>query len=530
MNIRLRIADSGEDALAHWLRVDLLSATGEILDWDIFRYVKQTKRVITNSDELEAQGVPDDAIELFAEWEEQEANHFDLATLADTASRHFLRRQGTLVKGQQWAPKSHTSDRPEPTDDKLSDRRPRMHGALLEVGAPDIRGTLRKVDKPRGTVTTISAQHDGHRFPPTGCSTSATEISIGDSDDIRAYAQFSLSSLPTDPDVSNVDLKVKVTTNHASAEVDIQAYNQNGRASPNDDCSIPDPALAYTRMGNDASPYIEAGTQYQTTGVKTIDLGASADTDVEGAKASVIRFSLGWKQDDESDTWLVKHEALENAGTDEPKLVITHTHPQTLTVAAGIASAEAFGEATISVGSVTLSPSGIASAEAFGVTVVGAPVALTIKTYIDGDLVQTDELGESDQGSFVLTLPTSAIGRYIQLWLETQSAVVTATPWVELPIEADFFAVPSTSDTIRLGIVCGGDQARVGGGVDARSRRKMEEDIETILADKGEWEMEWWDGRTNWKVIPIGISGAHVSEDAEVPSGESIIWLELHRL
>ncbi len=335
MDLKLRIADGGEDSLVYWFTVELLSPAGDVLDRDRFRFAKQFKRVLKNP--------PPDGSNPPPDWKPlmsvpRESNVFDYDILMDIAARHFLRRQGLIergVAGQAWEPagwaKRQGADLALPPEDRrhipfLKDRLAAMRGAELLVDAPGIGGKLRKLPLRAGTLLTISADFDG--FGNGGCADAGTTIVAGlnfPGSALRAYVKFPLATLPGGADVTDVDFKVNVVFASNAPVLDVQAYNQDGQANvETDSCSAPD-AVRFPRCADDASPYLNNTTALQSSGIKTLQLPAAADADVESAKGAVDRFSLGINEN--SLTGSNKNanlESLENAGTDEPKLVVTY--------------------------------------------------------------------------------------------------------------------------------------------------------------------------------------------------------------
>ena len=329
MNIRLKISDCGEDAICHWIIVQLLDhVTGVIYDEDKFRWAKATKFVLTNSppDPLNP---PDGWIPIFTG--PREANKFDYNEMINLAARHFLRRQGLIVRkpGLAWNPSSFTKIsgldvvKTEFNSDKLA----KMQGALFNVQAPDVIGQLTELHLPMGTVTTISADFDGTLVEsPLTCTDGGTTLNIGINGIgfyLRTYARFPLASIDASDSITNVQLIINVLSiNGGGSEADIQAYNQDGQADVEaDTCANKD-----TRTANDATPYLDNITDFTTTGIKTLDLGTDADSDVEAAKDAVDRFSLAINENANVTTGdNSTFEAIEDAGTDEPKLEVTHT-------------------------------------------------------------------------------------------------------------------------------------------------------------------------------------------------------------
>ncbi len=341
MQFLLWTIDSGEDNVAHWFLVQLLSMAGEVLDTDRFRWVKSTKRPTMN---------PYEGSDQPPGWKPRwgrvrESNVFDYKDIADVASRHFMRRQGLVPGGKTrgakgrlaWTPASWTKVQgadivlPEQAQRHipfLAQRDAAMRGAILEITAPDISGELRKVNGHIGTVSTISNNLDGRWDTGDFCSDGAQNTFLGTdpSNDLRGYFRFSLSSISATDTIDNVEFKFNVNQVRAAPyDCDIQAYDQDGQADPGADTC----AQRGTRCFNDATPYLDQTGDLDSTGIKTLDLGTDADTDVEAAKDAVDRFSLAINENGMpggiGEGPVV--EGTENAGTEEARLVVTHSAP-----------------------------------------------------------------------------------------------------------------------------------------------------------------------------------------------------------
>lgn len=333
MDLRLRIVEQGEDGRAHWFVVQLLSvAAGEVLDADMFRWVKATKRVLLNPEEVEA--APLDMQELVARFSApREANHFSYHELADIAARHFLRRQELIqrgVPGLAWTPTGFRREGGGLDTGPLAARRQAMVGAELLIDAPDVSGSLRLMAPALGTVTTISTDYDAYGTSSTKIDT-GTIIIVRPADvgftELRMATRFPLTSLPADDTVSNADIKTNVVLvedwSSTAGSWDLEGYNLDGQADPSADAA----ADFYSRCDG-GTPYVTGTTVYRTTGLKTVTLAGDANSDIEAAKDAVDRFTLAWnvagQSDNNSTNDRCNHEASEDAGTDEAKLILTH--------------------------------------------------------------------------------------------------------------------------------------------------------------------------------------------------------------
>lgn len=322
MDLFLHIADSDDDGVAHRFLVELLTPSRVVLDADYFRFAKQTKRVLLNP-------LPDGTLPPTPIYEEREGNTFDYGLLAEIASRHFLRLQGQIPRAtgrSAWQPRSwrQIAGIALPPALPLAQRRALMRETRLTINAPDIRGALRGLSRQPGTVTTIITDFDGD-VRNNGVTADGVLVVRAGWDgggwSYRGYVRFPLGAIGASDTVSDVDLKVNIFwAGGATGLWDYQAYNQDGQADPNTDAG----ADRYARCGDDATPYIDDTIEPRTTGIKTYNLPAAANTDVEAAKTAVNRFSIGTKEqgdDDDSGNF----ESIENAGTDEARLIVTHT-------------------------------------------------------------------------------------------------------------------------------------------------------------------------------------------------------------
>lgn len=328
MNINLQIIDVGDDGKVYWLKVVALTTEGKVVDRDIFRFPKQTKRILTNP----VDDPPDD-------WKPKlsvprECNIFSYELLADIATRHFLRRQG-LLAGKAWEFTGWTkvagTDIVLPPEEQrhlpfLANRLTDMLGAKLLVDDPTIPGKLEGVAPKLGTVTSISDDFDGEIQNTGACSDIGGSLQVGlksgDPDFMRFYTRFSLSSLPAAILVTNVDYKIYVSSLGGSdgAACDVQAYNQDGQANPESDSC----ATRFTRCADEGSPYIDNSSTLKTTGQKTFELPDEANAHVTAANDAVNRFSLAVNENTATTDDFSSCEATESAGTNEPQIIVTH--------------------------------------------------------------------------------------------------------------------------------------------------------------------------------------------------------------
>lgn len=341
LTLSCHIINHGEDALTHWFEIELHDG-GKILDGDFFRWAKATKRVLLNPQfDLDGNHI-DPAIQVpTAIWEDREGNAFDYDEVMDIAARHFLRRQGILVKLEQWSPtgiRRISGTIVSKTDGRtLTARRIAMTGAIIEIDDATRTVTLRELKLHRGTVDTISTDFDGNiadsNFKDTTTTTAIIGGNIIASLRRRVFCRFPLAVIGAGADITNTDIKFNITfTSNLINEGRIQAYNVDGQADPSVDTG---PTL-YDRCKDDVTPYISLNPYSDATGIKTITI--AADADIKAAVNTPDRFSLSFAyttaEDDVSVNGTSLHlETIENSGTDEPKLIITHI---TLGIISGI--------------------------------------------------------------------------------------------------------------------------------------------------------------------------------------------------
>ena len=143
----------------------------------------------------------------------------------------------------------------------------------------------------------------------------------------RVANKFDITSLSASATVSKVELIIEVAAvnNASNTYWDLDGYNGDGQANPEADSG----ATMYTSCENTGT-YVTNTTDFRTTGVKTIDLGATAIADVEAARDAGVIFSVAIQLGSTGDT--------ENTGasnrcefseytdaTNPPKLRITYS-------------------------------------------------------------------------------------------------------------------------------------------------------------------------------------------------------------
>ena len=137
----------------------------------------------------------------------------------------------------------------------------------------------------------------------------------------RIAMRFDITSLPATATVDDVDLQVNVSqVLSAPATATLGPYNADGTGNPQSDSG----STAYTRCDVSSDNYIAASEDFRSTGSKTFDLGATADSDVEAARDAGTTFSVCLKSDTESGSNNFGT-LQEYTGADPPTLTITYT-------------------------------------------------------------------------------------------------------------------------------------------------------------------------------------------------------------
>ncbi len=186
-------------------------------------------------------------------------------------------------------------------------------------------------------VVTITTDYDGEVKKTSSCGDAgfAQEVGIdGAGNNARLYFRFPLSSIPSNAIITDVDLQINVWfVSNGGADIDIQAYNQDGQADPKTDTCL----TRATRVENDPTPYVnDDTTTISTSGLKTIQLSSLTNdiiTNIINAKSAVNRFSLAINKDstsglDVKSTLFM----LEYGSSWAAKMIITYDTAPTFTI------------------------------------------------------------------------------------------------------------------------------------------------------------------------------------------------------
>lgn len=171
------------------------------------------------------------------------------------------------------------------------------------------------------TTIEILTNYDAAADSGGGLAESGTTLSLGDvaGTDVRVALRFPLAALPSGADVTGVVLKAFVTTLHASMDADILPYNTTGQDDPDSDTG----ATMFTRCDT-GTDYVTDSQFTRATGQQLVTLGGAVTSDIESAKASVDRFTIAIKGNNEA-AGPAAIAAIEHASNPEASLAITYT-------------------------------------------------------------------------------------------------------------------------------------------------------------------------------------------------------------
>lgn len=145
---------------------------------------------------------------------------------------------------------------------------------------------------------------------------------IDDSPLTRAAIRWPLSIIPSGSTVAAVQVRFEVSVSPgATCTMGWAGYETNGQRDPD-----VDNASDLRNYAASGTSYLSDTTSGDTTGIKTVTLGAPAATDVQNAKATVNRFSVGVRQ---SGTGALNFYGNAHASKPAPALIVTYTPPST---------------------------------------------------------------------------------------------------------------------------------------------------------------------------------------------------------
>lgn len=152
------------------------------------------------------------------------------------------------------------------------------------------------------------------KFPNDG-----SDWCLDDGSEYRVANKFTISSLPTDDTVDQVDTDIDVGVSAgASGQHALGPYNGDGQADPEADAG----GTMFTRCDVSGDNYT-SGVIFNGTGVKTFtDLGAQAESDVEAARDAGNIFSLAYITTNANSS--CELEEYTDA-TNPPSLTVTHS-------------------------------------------------------------------------------------------------------------------------------------------------------------------------------------------------------------
>lgn len=177
------------------------------------------------------------------------------------------------------------------------------------------------------TIANIDTDYDARTGVTTNWSDTATICSVvgngSASSRFRSACRFPLSGVTPSSTVNDVDLQVNVTAAAVALVLDIYPYNGDADRDPSLDTTA---ATLWAAIGT-GTPLITSSTLLQASGSQTVDLGATADSILQGNISSPAIFSLGFKAQNEATVASTSFEAIENAGTDPATLTVDYTAP-----------------------------------------------------------------------------------------------------------------------------------------------------------------------------------------------------------
>lgn len=208
----------------------------------------------------------------------------------------------------------------------------------------DADGALDEGEKPPGTVVNIDTDYDADCDASTvRAGNSAVAVNWGTTAvNSRGVARFPLASVGG-PTVNDADVQVNITSENIETTdtANLYSYNSTGQTDPSGDAGTPSTMLSRAGAG---SVIATETTNYQTTGSKSTDLGATGKSHLAAAlAASSTYYSIGWECIANSNFENYQFEAIENAGTDPATLTVDYSSstPAALTLqsVAGVAAA-----------------------------------------------------------------------------------------------------------------------------------------------------------------------------------------------
>jgi hypothetical protein len=128
-------------------------------------------------------------------------------------------------------------------------------------------------------------------------------------------------------EILQVQLRVNVAVENIETTdaVEIRGYNGNGIGNPESDAA----SVAYAACIS-GTPYVTITTEFQTVGVKTVDLGAQAVIDLQAIlDAAGTTFALGFVPVYNADFEVVEFESEDEALSSPPAFIIDYNVVET---------------------------------------------------------------------------------------------------------------------------------------------------------------------------------------------------------
>lgn len=175
------------------------------------------------------------------------------------------------------------------------------------------------------TTTAFETDYDADVSNGISKATGGTTVRVSGLTNARRCAwRFPYAgSLDTATSVTDVTLQINVTAENVES-TDTVNFNMYGTDAQGD---LEADSAATMNTNCAGTTLVSVTTEIQATGSATVDLGASADSQVLANVGSPDRFTVGMTQTNFASTEEVSFEAIENAGTDPATLTVVWTAP-----------------------------------------------------------------------------------------------------------------------------------------------------------------------------------------------------------
>ncbi len=188
------------------------------------------------------------------------------------------------------------------------------------------------------TTATIDTDFDGNVDSGGSGNSTGGQGEVGfnlSATEERVYLRFQLATISASPNVSDSSLQINVQSESMDSNegFSVRPYNTTGDDDPSPDSNN----TRYTRCGN-GTAYVSTADSVGGSGSKTVDLGTTADADIQGNVGTPDIFSLGITHNaaDSGADDLITFEMTEAPGTDPPTLTVVYTTGTTHSAAAAL--------------------------------------------------------------------------------------------------------------------------------------------------------------------------------------------------